>query len=417
MILSHSSLVNVHIFAFVLASIWNSSLGESACRGLRNEFLAQNTEVARFTDAMWNNYADTCEEDGNCSLEITPASAVTHLNYAPLKDSVHYDKIRTVCNNLGSNDNPTTLCHVNSEMVVSNDATGSKLITDKFIIRREPVCFAYQCQTAQAALAHPYPLGCDPERTTCTVSETHAECGNRPEGAGVGNCKLYSDKISKDEDLIDAYTELYSDVGVECFDYKSDGHNEVCTTISEPVGLSLTKKLRPFKTSNIFKSFENACFNADGEVCYMSLNAQIEGEIVAFNFDLAVDINEYPMCFPRTCSGDGMLYQARDAIGKDISRVINDQMRKNRRLKNVFPPELDRLLQDNEESEWCPVGGMDKCNIVVVDFYCKKGSGEETVKNVATGSSTTTTITSSAFKDRNMFYKLLVPLAGLVLSF
>lgn len=403
----------LYIFSLVFTSRWSLSLATLKCKGFRNVFLAQNTEVAEATDVMWDEYHSSCDD---CSLDIKPASAATHLNYIPLKETENYNAVKDACKAIGTSEHPTSFCHVNSEMSVSNGGTGSNLIIDDFFIRREPVCFPFQCKTSEAAIAHSKPLGCDPSLTSCEVTDIEAECSKRPEGAGEGNCAIYADLVSKDETLLDAYTELYSDVGMECFNYKKDANSEVCTTISEPVQLTITKHFRPFRTEEAYKSYENACWDADGEVCYMSMTAQISGEIIAYNFELTADYNDYPMCFPKTCSGDGMLQLTRDEIGKEITASINTAMGKGRRLNNNSPPDfLDRILQpDDERIIYCPVNGVEICNILIGDFYCKKRTGEETVQMTVAGN-TTVPATSSAVGVTMELFVAGVAFAGALL--
>lgn len=370
-------------------------------------FVVQQSELDKATVSMWSTFEESCGDTGSCLIEQAPISATTHLNYFNMKGTEQYDNVKAACQSLGTADEPAVLCHVNSELDVTNGATGENLVTDKFFSRREPVCFPFQCGQNQVSLAHKTPLGCDPDTAGCNIIEMEAECPTRKEGAGSGNCNKYSDNFAKDEALTDAVINLNSVVGMECLDYKNDGSNEVCASTTEPIALTAAMNFRAFETEEVYRKFQDACFDAEGEMCYISLTAKIEGEIVFFNIDLSGDYNDYPMCFPLACDLEDREEVAKETVGKDIAHKVSVAMKSGaRRLSEKLGRELDeeftvKALQTNDE-EYCPVRGMDKCQVLVSDFYCYKRVDDQIFPvdgaylKSTTGSSSASTLTAAA---------------------
>jgi len=366
----------------IVAVLWSASLAEKKeCNFSVDKMLPDDEVLAKATSTMWNSFETSCESTSSCIFEHEPVQARTHLDYGAMRDSENYIASRKACKELGTEDAPSSFCHVNSELHVSNGETGSKLVIDKFFAKKEPVCFPYQCGNGQWGKAHPKPLGCDPDTTTCSILNVQVDCPNRPEGVGNGNCIKVAAEFAQDSAYNEAKDLLNAEVGTHCMDNLVDIDNSICVSTTEPIGITLMQNFRKFEKSNDYKTFKDACYGVGGDLCYMSLTAKIEGELLFFNIDLSGDYNDYPMCFPSVCGAEDRMKIQTERIGNDLSEKVEHSIKirgNDRRLGEDVIAALDEEIEKRSlqiDEPYCPIKGMDKCAIVVADYYCTMRDG------------------------------------------
>lgn len=370
---------------YILSAEIVSGVNVEVCRGERNA-LFSNPDLAASTPAMWKAYDDNCQDENMCEYVAEPFGAVSKVDFREMKDSSYYKNIKQTCKALGTDEYPTSLCHVDSELLVTTNG-----VTDTFTVHGEPVCFAYQCHESQADLADVKPLGCDESQGTCEIKKLVARCDDRADGAGNGNCPKHQETINSDQTYITSKQMLDSEAGMACIDFKTDGDNPVCNTETDPVKLNIAENYRRFEDYDEYKRFATACYDAGGETCFLSSVSRVVGDVVFFSIDVTADHNEYPMCFPddsSVCSPEDKLEVAKDLLGREIGKKIQKTALVggspgygNRHLSQSHYEQISevvtRSLQGEYDGQECPQDGMKECSMVVSDFYCQRPGGWE----------------------------------------
>jgi len=386
------------LVAGLKASIATQTLSE--CKKLNGSFHRENEELEKVATEMWQKYDETCDTTDRCVLEVGDQVAVTRLTYMNMRGTEQYDAVKKACQDLSTDDAPTTLCRVNSELEVPGDERNVM-----FFAKREPVCFAYACSEKQAEMVEKAPLGCDPTTHNCIIHSEDADCGTRPDGAGQGNCKLHQKAIDEDPAYSEAKDALNIAAGSYC-KQTEDESNAICEYEVKPIQITVGENFRTFENDETFLRYTDACYDAGGQTCYMSLNSKIVGEVVVFNLDVTGDYNDFPVCFPAECAHEDREAIAKEHLATNMANKISDALGDfvvRRRLSGESVEEMNvnemrdhlkqRLLATNSDGETCPLG-MKECEANVVDFFCTGRDGIE-VDIVKLTASPATTISNA----------------------
>lgn len=379
----------------LLASLNDVSLAQSLQCSAAKDSLQSTSDNAALTQAtkhMWKSFENQCADDGSCVFEIDPISATTHLNFGKLKDTDQYAAVKQACADLSTDESPTTLCTVNSRLTVSNGAEGTGAISDKFVAKKEPVCFPLQCEESQVDIVHAQPLGCDPDSTECDLKAETAVCPDRGDGAGSGNCHKFSGIVNNDQTLTDAITALSSKASLACVSFSTDDDEDpICTSQTDPIKIKMSHNTRSFESHKAYNEYMNACYDANGQTCYMSMSVKMQGEVGFFSIDMTGDYNDYPVCLPEECMSDEKI----EITSKLISNDVGDKVKQG--VSNGFEGgrrlEVERFLQRND---LCPAIGMDVCDFTVMDFYCVARGAETGILTMASSDASTVTASFAA---------------------
>lgn len=368
---------NILITILLTSTSTLSSATSPQCIAAKNNLdnYAQDATLYKSIQTMWDTFNDKCDIDNSCVFEVEPVAAITHLNFNKLKDSDQYASFERACGELGTEEFPSTVCTVSSKLTVSNGASGTGQITDKFTAKNEPVCFPYQCKENQVDMVHGQPLGCDPEKTDCILEAEDAVCPERPLGAGDGNCHKYSGVHSDNEELMRATNALSSKASMACVSFKkSDEEDAICTSETAPIKVSIAQHIRTFERDSTYKDYLQTCYEKNAETCYMSMSVKMQGPVGFFALDLVADYNDYPACLPAECNSEEKTDMVKELIAADVSQKMNQGMAEGLRRKLVAETGLDIdeeiFMRALEHDDVCPAIGMDVCEFTVMDFYC-----------------------------------------------
>ena len=398
---STKKIVYSHIFSCIilLSSLTETKATISQCTVKSNFLLTDNDAKLRISyDAMMDTYHEACTPGNFCPTVMDEIFTTTHLNFDKLMDTNEYEDAKMACESIGTDDAPTTLCRANSELLLYNDQDDSNgEAVDDFYVQNEPVCFPFECGQKQVGLFHNNPLGCDPDSMNCLVfSLDIANCGKRPEGAGIGNCVKHAKDLQRNEEFSDKMNLLHSAAGMQCIESKLDkGDNEVCTVESKPVNVTIGKNFRQFEDNPAYLDFIDTCKEMKGATCHMSAMIKLKGRTGFINMDLVGDYNDYPICLHNTCSREEMEIVTTNKIGDSIVKEINKIVESHARRKLLPDLNLEwnvddfvvRRLQDTAGDYECPLNGLEVCEFLVSDFYCE---GVQTV--VGKSSSSTSSL-------------------------
>jgi len=381
------------------------------CRLLNGDLHKSNEALSQASDDMWAKFDETCDSTDRCVLEVGEEQAVTRLHYKGMRGTDEYDAVKKACKALGTDEFPTSLCKVNSELEVPN---GDHPVS--FFATKEPVCFAYQCGENQVELVDRSPLGCNPTTHSCIIHSEHADCPARPAGAGVGNCNKFQEAI----DTGVAYKQAKDSLNMAAGSYCRTPGNEtndgtVCEYEVKPIQIMVGENFRTFENDVTFLTYTDACYDAGGETCFMSLNSRIVGQVVVFNLDVTGDYNDFPVCFPSGCSHEDKEAYAKEILATNMANKISDTLKDHimdRRLSGEFDSNeenvdinehlIKRLLQLDSNGDPCPLG-MQECDATVVDFFCTGRDGKEvqtidlSMPDASTSRTTSTNFVAGSF--------------------
>lgn len=369
----------------LLAASFSPHLTEasvSQCKINNGALHKDNPTLGEASDNMWKKFDETCDQEDRCTLKVGDETAVTRLDYGGMRGTDEYNAVKKACKALGTDEFPTSLCHVNSELeVVGKTETQSV----QFFAKKEPVCFAYQCGGNQVELVEKSPLGCNPETHGCVIHAEEATCKDRPEGAGSGNCKKFQEVINDDKTYLDAKDKLNVATGSHCqIGSQGDG---VCKNEIKPIQITVGENFRTFESDETFLEYTDACYDAGGHTCYMSLNSRIVGQVVIFNLDVTGDYNDFPVCFPADCNHQDKETYAKELLAANMANKISGSLKNfvvRRRLSeedefdandDQIQEHIRRVLQTDSNTEACPLG-MKECEAQVVDFFCTDRDGK-----------------------------------------
>lgn len=399
-------MISPKYFSIALAlasSVSTTSAVESLQCSAAKEELVQTQSLNSATQQMWDTYGKMCTLENSCVFQVDPVAATTNLNFERLEATPQYDDLREACEKLGTPEFPSSLCLVDSDLTVSNGATGSGAVKDHFTAKNEPVCFPYQCTHRQVDMVHGNPLGCDPEKTDCILDAEEAVCGVRPSGAGAGNCFRHAEIHNNDPDLISAINALSSKASMACVSFQTDDAlNPICTTETNPIHIQIAQHMRKFEANIDYDKYLSECYDAGGQTCFISVAARMEGQVGFFRVDVTGDYNDYPTCLPGDCTSDEKKDFMRRLVADDVGRKIRDGMKDGFRRHltsetelQLHEEELDRILQGED---YCPGVGMELCNFNVIDFYCiAQGTSTGALTMGGTSDATKSGITSASF--------------------
>lgn len=363
-------LVTLSWSQFSLASV-------DECKLQSGELHRSDERLASASNSMWDKFETTCETSDRCVLNVGQETAVTHLNYMHLRGTDEYEAVKKACVNLHEDDSSTALCKVNSELEVPNN---NKPVF--FYAKAEPICFAFQCAEKQVDLVERSPLGCDPETQSCVIHSEEAHCPDRGDGSGQGNCRLYQKRIEDDETYQNAKTALNNLAGSYC-DANEDSDDEICSYEVKPIQITVGENFREFEYDDTFLEYEDACYDAGGQTCYMSLSSRIVGKVVLFDLDVTGDYNDFPACFPADCEHKDKEKIAKERLAENMASKISNSLQDmmvRRQLTEIdehsagLQEHIKRVLQSDEKDEPCPLG-MELCDTKVVDFFCTGSDG------------------------------------------
>ena len=389
--------INLNLL-FLLAIVSCVQLTEATlneCKLLNGDLHKSDEKLTKASDDMWSKFEETCETTQRCVLEVGDEEAITTLNYRAMRKTEQYDAVKKACKDLGTDEFPTSLCKINSELEVP---AGKHNV--QFFAKKEPVCFAYQCAEKQVELVDKSPLGCDMETHSCVVHSENAVCPERPEGAGTGNCKKFQEVINDDVTYKQAKDALNMATGSHCeAPGNATNDDSVCQYEIKPIQITVGENFRTFENDDTFLKYADACYDAGGQTCYMSLNSRIVGQVVVFNLDVTGDYNDFPVCFPSECAHEDKEAYAKELLATNMANKISDSLKDRimrRRLNNDhdvedfdFNEHFQRVLQYDSNGDPCPLG-MKECDATVVDFFCtgRDGNAIQTVDLTMPSSST-----------------------------
>lgn len=389
--------------ALGLATISTSSAESLQCAAARDT-LFNIDSLNSATRQMWETYEKMCDLENSCVFTVDPVAATTHLNFERLESTSQYDKMREACEKLGTPEFPSSLCTVDSDLTVSNGATGTGAVRDHFTAKNEPVCFPYECTHRQVEMVHGNPLGCDPEKTDCILDAEDANCGVRPDGAGTGNCFRYAQMFNSDPDLVSAINALSSKASMACVSFQTDDAlNPICTTETNPIEINIAQHMRKFEANLEYDKYISECYDAGGQTCFISVAAKLEGQVGFFEIDVRGDYNDYPTCLPGDCTSDEKKEFMQRLVADDVGKKIRDGMADGFRRHlasetelQLHEEELERFLQSGDD--YCPGVGMEICNFNVMDFYCiARGTPTGPLTMGGSSDGTKSGITSTSF--------------------
>ena len=352
------------------------------CKMRNGALHRENEALEQASNEMWAKFDETCETTDRCVVNVGDEVAVTRLNYINMRHTEQYEAVKKTCSDLGTEEFPTTLCKVNSRLEVPNDQRNVQ-----FFAKREPVCFAYQCSEKQIELVERSPLGCNPETHDCIIHSEEADCPERAEGAGGGNCKLFQKAINEDKNYTDAKDALNIAAGSYCTETEDDD-DDVCEYEVQPIQITVGENFRSFENDETFLNYAEACYDAGGQTCYMSLNSRIVGQVVVFDLDVTGDYNDFPACYPSDCAHEDKEALAKETLASNMADKISDALSGfivRRRLsgeevedlhEESIKEHIKRVLQTDSNGVPCPLG-MTECEATVVDFFCTGRDGPE----------------------------------------
>lgn len=402
------------IFAGTLCTVTRASL--ESCRLALGEMHDRSKALERASTMMWAQYEYTCQASEICEVRGVLSKGSIDLNFRELRGTNDYTELRKACLAFGTAEEPATLCKVDTEMSLQNGKF-------PYTVRKEPVCFPYQCAEKQVSLVETLPMGCDPSSETCDITSQVADCGaDRPKSAGTGRCKENAAKMAEDVDISQIKAKLVVDAEKHCEGVSDEnpGNNKICTFNKASIDTVVTENFRPFRETPAYRSYMNQCYAAGGMACFLSLTMKLSGNIY-YDIDAFGDYNDVPGCFPDACNIDDaravMQDRVKKIMGQKISNSINNSIlggRRQRRLREVEFVFAERAARRRTTDESCPLG-MSDCTTTVVDFYCSKEDGviieampAETSATDRTQSNGDATTASDAFAMPGSFIAVVV---------
>lgn len=390
--------------ALALATTSKTYAADSLQCAAAKDTLFNIDSLSSASELMWKTYEKMCDLENSCIFTVEPVAATTHLNFERLEQTTQYDNLREACDKLGTPEFPSSLCTVNSDLTVSNGASGTGAVRDHFTARNEPVCFPYECTHRQVEMVHGNPLGCDPEKTDCILDAEEADCGTRPAGAGSGNCFRYAEMFNSDDNLVSSINALSSKASMACVSFQTDDAlNPICATETNPIKINIAQHMRKFEANLEYDKYISECYDSGGQTCFISVAAKLEGQVGFFEIEVRGDYNDYPACLPGDCDSEEKKAFMRKLVADDVGRKIRDGMADGFRRHltsetelQLHKDELDRFLQNGDD--YCPGVGMEICDFKIMDFYCiARGTQTGPLTMGGTSDATRSAITSASF--------------------
>lgn len=392
-----------YLLLFFISALKRTKATVSQCMVATDFLLSQDSgELKIGRDILWQEFNRNCEKNDGCPVVMDEIFTTTTLDFNQMRSTSEYQEVIDACEATGTEEFPSSICTVSSELLLMNvqdDKNGEAV--DDFYVNNEPVCFPFQCTQHQVALFHNAPLGCEPDKQTCMVYNlNYGDCGQRKEGAGVGNCVLYSKEIAKDEVLEEKFASLRAAAGLECVNSKlSGGKGPTCQIEAKPVKVTSGVNFKASEDENYYKNFVHACNNAGGDLCQMSATNRMRGKTGFINLDLIGDFNDYPICLPKSCSRAEKEVVTTQRIGDMVIHQINKIVESHARRK-LFPGPMDwniedfafrRLQSDSDSTSTshdykCPLANLEVCEFLVTDFHC--ANSQKSVTSPSSSAST-----------------------------
>lgn len=367
------------------------------CKYANGEFHKTNDELEKATNAMWTKYENACEDAQICEHKKENSVGSITLDFKQLRATDEYAEVRKACHATGTEDNPSTLCKVNTKMVLQNGKF-------PYTVKKEPVCFPHQCQERQVEMVDSLPMGCDPSSEGCGIISQTAVCDGRIPSAGSGNCNKYQGIVNDDETYKSAKTALVTKAETNCDGVSSDNPdaNPICKFEKASIDIVMIENFRPFERDLSYTNYLDNCYDVGGHTCFMNMNMKLTGNIF-YDIDVLTDFNDYPACFTPSC-----MHTEKEAIMKEylgsrvadsVSAAINEMMSSEGGDRKLLLKEnplhedaMRRILKGS-----CPLG-MTECTATVVDFYCtgRDGVAIESIDNLG-GSSAASSLAAGSF--------------------
>lgn len=347
------------------------------CKLALGEMHQQYDKLEKASTAMWDAYGIACENSHTCNDHTTHSQGSIAINFRELRAHDHYHALRNACTALSRPESPTTLCKVDTKMSLENGQF-------PYTVRKEPICFPYQCREDQIDVLDTYPMGCNAQSENCGVVSQIAFCGERPAGAGTGNCQHYANTISLDRNYTQAKVRLSQESQKHCEGVTdaNPGDNPICTYEKASVDVVVAENFRPFEKDLTFSNYMDSCYDSNGEICFLSMNVRLSGTLF-YNMDISGDYNDIPGCFPLSCGHKDREQVMRASLGTGIANKITAAMKEPNNgggRRQLYAVEhaiahhvAKRVLK---QQETCTMG-MDTCETHVVDFYCTGKDGNE----------------------------------------
>lgn len=359
----------------------------ASCRLELGKMHTKYDKLEKASSAMWAAYHIACKDSLTCVDDLRHTQGSIAIHFKELRAGDPYADARKACLALGTEDHPTTLCKVDTKMMLSSNSF-------PYTIRKEPVCFPYQCSENQVNLVETMPMGCNPNSGSCQVTSQIAFCDERPEGAGTGNCEKHVTLIAGNANYTQAKSALMRESQRHCEGVTDEnpGNNAICNYEKASVDIVVAENFRPFEKDLTYRNYLETCYDSNGHTCYLSINVRLSGSIF-YDLDVAADYNDIPGCFPNTCSHYDREQVMRSSLGNSIADKVSAAMRegnRGRRRRGLLGVEkaiadlhTKRILKEVEN---CAMG-METCDTNLVDFHCVDRDGVEVVQAALTDDS------------------------------
>jgi len=339
-------------------------------------------ELEKASTEMWAGYELSCQASKICEVKGSLTRGSISLNFRELRANDDYADLRKKCLATGTDEMPTTLCKVDTEMKLQN-------VKFPYTVRKEPVCWPFECREDQVELVETYPMGCDPKSETCGIITQKAVCPDRPTGAGTGNCNMGSNNMANNRNITQAKAKLVIDAEKNCEGVtdKNPGNSKICSFEKASIDTVVTENFRPYQSTAAYRNYLERCYDAEGQTCFLSMTMKLTGNIY-YDINGFGDYNDIPGCFPASCEygekEEIMKERVGKLMGEKISNSINNSLLGGGRRLHEVETALAELASRNLEGEKCPLG-MKECTTTVVDFYCTNQDGIA-IKQVGAGS-------------------------------
>lgn len=363
--------------ATALASVEECELAIGDMHGVSDKLEKASTD-------MWAGYELSCQASKICEVKGSLTRGSIALNFRELRPNDDYVDLRKKCLDAGTDEMPTALCHVDTAMALQNGKF-------PYTVKKEPVCWPFECREDQVDLVDTFPMGCDPKSETCGITSQTAVCPDRPTGAGTGNCKIGANNLASNTDITQAKAKLVIDAEQNCegvTDENPTVDNNICAFEKATINTVVTENFRPYQKTTAYKNYLEKCYDEQGQTCFLSMTLKLSGNIY-YDINGFGDYNDIPGCFPSSCEygekEEIMKKRVAKLMAEKVSNSINNSLLGGGRRLDGVETALAELATRNLADEKCPLG-MTECTYTVVDFYCTNRDGVA-IKQVKTGSS------------------------------